>query len=340
MDLDGIAKLAQSCFASNPVIVLGSGASAAHQLPGMDALRDHLTANIVAEGAEEIASWNAVRQSLDAGEHLEQALIGKDLPVALTRKIVAGTWQCINIGDKALFQRAMTADEAFPLGSLLAALFRSSNKTVDIVTTNYDRVAEYACNSADLLFSAGFVPGYLQAREGVDPVCFSRAGKQMRAVRIWKVHGSLDWFERADGSTVAAPLFDLPNAALTPLIVTPGFNKFERTHDEPFRSAIQGADRALENAEAFLCAGFGFRDTHIEPKMLGRCRQKSLPVTVLARSLTDEARTFLRMKAGAKYLGIERNGTGSKIYVAEHPDGIDIADQDFWSLDGFQKLVI
>jgi hypothetical protein len=340
MDLAGIAKLALSCFASNPVIVLGSGASAAHKLPGMEALRDHLTASIVAESDEEIVSWNAVRQSLDAGKHLEQALIGKELPSSLTKKIVAGTWQCVNVGDKALFQRAMTAQEVFPLGTLLSALFRSSNRTVDIVTTNYDRVAEYASNSAGLLFSAGFAPGYVQAREGVDPVCFYRAGKQMRAVRIWKVHGSLDWFERADGSTVAAPLFELPDAALTPLIVTPGFNKFERTHDEPFRSAIQGADRALANAEAFLCAGFGFRDTHIVPKMLDRCRQKNLPVTVLARSLTDEAREFLRTKAGAKYLGIERNGTGSKIYVADHPDGIDIGGQDFWSLDGFQKLVI
>ncbi|KRE08892.1 hypothetical protein ASE61_04915 [Bosea sp. Root670] len=339
MDIDGIAKLAQSCFASSPVIVLGSGASAAHQLPGMNALRDHLTASIVADGAEEVAAWDAVRQSLDAGEHLEQALIGKVLPVALTRKIVAETWRCINIGDKAVFHRALTADEAFPVGTLLASLFRSSNKTVDIVTTNYDRVAEYACNSVDLLFSTGFIPGYLQSREGADPVHFSRAGKLMRAVRIWKVHGSLDWFERADGSTVAAPLFELPDGPLTPLIVTPGFNKFERTHDEPFRSAIQGADRALENAEAFLCVGFGFRDTHIEPKMLGRCRQKNLPVTVIARSLTDEARDFLQNKAGTKYLGIEMSGGGSKVYVEEHPDGININDQDFWSMAGFLKLV-
>ncbi|WP_413992413.1 SIR2 family protein [Labrys okinawensis] len=339
MDIDGIAKLAQTCFASNPVLVLGSGASAPHQLPGMDALKYHLMAVVAADGPEEETAWDQVRQAFEAGEHLEKALTGKVLPTRLTKKIVDETWRCINAADKAVFFRALCGTEVFPLATLLASLFRSSNKTVDIVTTNYDRIAEYACNSTDLLFSAGFIPGYIQLREGGDPVHFHRGGKQMRTVRIWKVHGSLDWFERADGSAISAPLFDLPDGPITPLIVTPGFNKFERTHDEPFRSAIQGADRSLENADAFLCVGFGFRDTHIEPKMLGRCRQKNLPVTVIARSLTDEALGFLRDKAGARYLGIEKSGTGSRVYVAEHPGGLFIADKDFWSMDGFIKLV-
>jgi len=49
-------------------------------------------------------------------------------------------------------------------------------------------------------------------------------------------------------------------------------SKFQRTHDEPFRSAIQGADLALEHAKGYVCVGFGFRDTHIEPKLVERCR--------------------------------------------------------------------
>ena len=55
-----------------------------------------------------------------------------------------------------------------------------------------------------------------------------------------------------------------------PLIVTRGVSKYERTHDEPFRSAIQGADAALDAASSFLCVGYGFRDHHIQPKIVER----------------------------------------------------------------------
>lgn len=339
MDIDGVAKLAQACFSIAPVVVLGSGASAPHGLPSMDVLKDYLLGNIATSSQEEEDAWLLVRTAFADGDHLEQALAGKALPSTLTKKIVASTWACINEQDRALFLKAVQLQERFALGTLLKALFRSSRNSIDIVTTNYDRVAEYACNSVELTHSAGFMPGYIQAREGAAPISFHRNGKQLRSVRIWKVHGSLDWFERSDGTIVAAPLFELPEKALTPLIVTPGFNKFERTHDEPFRSAIQGADHALEYAEGFLCVGFGFRDTHIEPKMLVRCREKAVPVAVIGRTLTDEAKAFLRNKAGQKYLGLEMTATGSRAYVADHPDGIEFPGQEFWSLDGFLKLV-
>ncbi len=210
-DTERIAKLAQACFASNPVIVLGSGASAAHGLPGMSALKDFLLLQLTTADSVEEDSWTLVRTALANGDHLEQALLGKTLPASLTRKIVRLTWECINTSDRKVFQRALLQQESFAVGSLLKSLFFSSNKSIDIVTTNYDRVAEYACGSVDLLHAVGFSPGYIQSREGSDQISYWRSGKQMRTARIWKVHGSLDWFQRVDGSTLSAPLFELPD---------------------------------------------------------------------------------------------------------------------------------
>jgi SIR2-like domain len=233
----------------------------------------------------------------------------------------------------------LAGTEIFPVSKLFQRLFQSSNTTINIVTTNYDRVAEYASDTAGLSHSTGFVPGYIQAREGTDRVTVYRGAKAARTVRIWKVHGSLDWFERRDGTTVSAPLFEVPPASLTPLIVSPGVSKFQRTHDEPFRSAIQGADRALEHAEGYVCVGFGFRDTHMEPKLVERCRQTNVPITVLARVLTDEAKVFLKLKAGTSYLAFEETTDGTRAYTHEHPSGIEIPYKDFWSLNGFLTLV-
>ena len=334
-----VARLAQKCFSSNPVVVLGSGASLPHGLPGMSELQAALVAGIHTGNPEEESAWQAVQDALNRGDHLEKALTDSTLPASLVIKIIQATWRCINLKDRDVYLRALAGTESFSVSKLFQRLFQSSNTTINIVTTNYDRVAEYASDSAGLAHSTGFVPGYIQTREGTDRVKLYRGAKAARTVRIWKVHGSLDWFEREDGTAVSAPLFEEPPAPLIPLIVSPGVSKFQRTHDEPFRSAIQGADLALEHAKGYVCVGFGFRDTHIEPKLVERCRQTNVPITVLAKVLTDEAKAFLKSKAGTSYLAFEEAADGTRAYTHEHPLGLEIPYKDFWSLDGFLTLV-
>lgn len=340
MTIEQISKLAQSCFQGNPIIVLGSGASMPHGLPSMPDLAAFLKASIKPKGDNEAQGWTSVLDSLEDGNHLEAALEGKDLPPSLLHKIICETWNCVNEKDAAVYFGMAHDPAAFPLGQILGKLFQSTNNTLHVVTTNYDRVIEYACNSAGLLFSTGFTPGYLQKWEATGGVGFTRGGNAARTVKIWKVHGSLDWFQMADDRVVGLPVFQLPDPSHLPLIVTPGLNKYEKTHQDPFRSTISGADTALRGASAFLTIGFGFRDQHIHPKIIERCREKNVPIVVLARTLTDEAKAFLADKAGQNYLGIEEEAGGSRAYSREHPDGFSIPDQDYWSAEGFMSLVI
>ncbi|MBV1864885.1 MAG: SIR2 family protein [Rhodobacteraceae bacterium] len=340
MNIEDISKRAQACFQGRPTIVLGSGASMPHDLPSMSALSDYLLANLqVAEGAEEDA-WLLVRTALAQGDHLEASLEGKDLPVTLLEKIVRCTWECINEKDFAVFSTTSSSNEAFPLGRLLNGVFTSTHDEVHVVTTNYDRVAEYACNSVGLLFQTGFAPGYVQKWESTGRVKFRHGTKSSRVVKIWKIHGSLDWFQNIDERIVGLPVFSLPGSEYTPLIVTPGLNKYEKTSEDPFRTTINGADNALRTASAFLCIGFGFRDKHIHPKIIERCREQNVPIVVLARTLTEEAKQFLKERAGNNYLGIECDGEGSRVYTAKTPDGVTLGESDLWSLDGFNKLTL
>ncbi len=310
-----------------------------HGLPSMSDLATFLKEHIKPSGDKEHAAWDAVLVDMDAGKHLEAALEGKNLPDTLLHKIVCATWNCVNKKDAEVFFGLARDPEAFPLGRILKALFQSTNVAVHVVTTNYDRVIEYACNSAGLIFNTGFTPGYLQTWEATGTAGFTIGGKPTRVVRIWKVHGSLDWFQAPDDTVVGLPVFQLPNETHLPLIVTPGLNKYEKTHQDPFRSTINGADAALRGATAFLTIGFGFRDQHIHPKIIQRCRE-NVPIVVLARSLTDEAKSFLNKSAGQNYLGIESgyNG-GSRAYTQQAPDGFEIPDQELWSSEGFIRLV-
>ncbi|MVA58522.1 MULTISPECIES: SIR2 family protein [Rhizobium/Agrobacterium group] len=339
MNLENIAKIAQTCFQNNPTIVLGSGSSMPHGLPSMGDLSKYLMSNIETNGEAEADAWLLVKTALTAGDHLEAALEGKNLPAGLLSQIVSLTWKCVNEKDLELYCNLTSDPAAYPLGTLIAGLFKSSNAIVNVVTTNYDRVVEFACNSAGLLFQTGFAPGYLQKWESTGGVSFQRGGKEARVVKIWKVHGSLDWFRTSDDRTIGLPVFTLPQNGIVPLIVTPGLNKYEKTYEDPFRTTINGADDALKRASAFLSVGFGFRDQHIHPKIIERCREKNVPIVVLARTLTEEAKSFLKEKAGTNYLGIERHDGGSRVYGPSCPGGEIVGEHDLWALHGFNKLV-
>lgn len=339
MKLDELAKQCQSCAQRTPVVVLGSGASIPHGIRGMGDLASFLHDNVFAEEGNEADSWALVKTALAKGNHLEAALENKQLPGSLVMKIVRCTWDFIGEDDYRLLKSTINAETVFPLRALFAGLFRSTNRNIHVVTTNYDRVAEYAADSGGYIHNTGFLPGYLRRAEGAEKLTFKQGTNLARTVTVWKVHGSLDWFADTSGGVISLPMTsELPDG-LMPLIVTPGVSKYQRTHDEPFRSAIQGADRVLSAATAFICIGYGFRDSHIHPKLITRCRVHDTPILVIARTLTPEAKEFLRNNSGRHYLALEDHESGTMVYNRENPDGVIVEGGKYWELSALNELI-
>ena len=338
--IEKIATIAQGCFQQHPVVILGSGASVVHGLRGMGDLTQYLMDNVDAVDGEETDAWLLIKTALVNGDGLEEALLKTAAPLSLVGKIVELTWQAIAADDLALMGRAVRGEERFSLSDLLRGMFKSTHMVTNIVTPNYDRVAEYASDISGYFHATGFAPGIIRTREGGDPISIRRGAHPARIVRIWKVHGSLDWFADSAGRVVSLPISEKLPETFDPLIVTPGVSKYERTHDEPFRSAIQGADGALDQAASFLCVGYGFRDRHIQPKIVDRCRQRNVPIVILARTLTDEAKAFLADSAGQAYMALERDGDGTRVFSPEYPNGVTIAKPDLWSFESFNKMVL
>lgn len=339
MTFEELAKQCQSCAQKNPTIVLGSGASIPHGIRGMGDLASWLRDSVQADEGPEADAWTLVRTALAAGDHLEAALENKTLPDSLVVKIVRSTWDFIAGDDYNLLKSAIKTETVFPLRSLFAGLFRSTNRNIHVITTNYDRVAEYAADSGGYIHNTGFLPGYLRRADGAGNLIFKQGRNQVRTVTVWKVHGSLDWFTDPNGGVMSLPMTsELPDG-LVPLIVTPGVSKYQRTHDEPFRSAIQGADRVLNAAGAFICVGYGFRDSHIHPKLMTRCRVHDTPILVAARTLTPEAKDFLLNNAGRHYLALENHENGTMVYNRENPGGVIVEDGKYWELSALNELI-
>jgi hypothetical protein len=330
-------KQAQDYHGKAPVIILGSGASAAHGMSGMWALAQHLVANTDLSNLSkiELEVWEKFCQLLKEDVDLESALHQVSASEELTARIVKSTWSLINSEDLNMFQESLQNTSAFPLSRLLGHMFRSSLTKINIITTNYDRLAEYACDQSKIHHYSGFTHGFF--RQLASPTEINSS----RRANIWKVHGSLDWFQSPLDDTVAlSNIQEVPENYL-PQIVTPGTQKYQKTHLEPFRSIINNADQAINEAGSYLCIGYGFNDEHIQPKLMAKCLRLKTPITIITRSLSESARKLILDGKAEHYLAIERGATDddSVVYSSLGSEPLNIA-RNIWSLEGYLSLII
>ncbi len=330
-------KQAQEYYSKAPTIIVGSGASAAYGMSGMWALGQHLIANTDLSGIsdKELDSWKVFCNLLDSGIDLETALHQVAISELLTARVVNSTWNLIYAEDIKVYWEALHSRSMFPLGRLLNHIFKSSLKTVNIVTTNYDRLIEYACEQERIHHYSGLTYGFFRQLSNPTELTFPRR------VNIWKVHGSLDWFQSPLKDIVGLSNIDkIPNG-YEPQIVTPGSQKYQRTHLEPFRTIINCADHALNSANSYLCVGYGFNDEHIQPKLMARCLRQDAPITIITRSLSDAAKKLLFTDKAPNYLAIERGANDDESIVHSSLDASPITvDKNIWSLSGYLSLIL
>lgn len=343
--LEIAVKDGQKCLRKSPVIVLGSGASIPEGLPSMKELADHLKGSIsngkLSNTDENL--WREFIAKLDDTKDLESALQAIELSEKLSNHIVVQTWDLISKADTRVFEKVLGNMNHLPLIKLYEHLFSSTNRTVSVVTTNYDRLAEYAADCASrsrCCHYTGFSYGYLRQQQQPNlRLHFKQGDQRARTVEIWKVHGCLDWFIGQDNqATAVVSARAIPNG-WRPAIVTPGIAKYKTTHFEPFRSIIAGADDALENATAYLCVGFGFNDTHIQPKLLERWKQGDAFLVILTKTLSENAKAMLDRANGKKFLALEEARSGGT-YMWSHRQQGEIGGVDLWKLSDFLEHTI
>ncbi|MGI9575809.1 SIR2 family protein [Alloalcanivorax xenomutans] len=330
-------KQAQDYYAKAPTIILGSGASAAHGMSGMGELADYLVAHMDVSNLStvDLDVWENFCGILADNVGLESALHKVSASEELTSRIVNATWNLINKEDLDVFQRSLQDNDMFPLSRLLEHMFKSSLKKINIVTTNYDRLSEYACEQRRIHYYNGFTHGFF--RQLAEPTEITSA----RRANIWKVHGSLDWFQSPLEDTVALSNILCIPENYQPQIVTPGAQKYQKTHLEPFRSIIQNADQAISQAGSYFCIGYGFNDEHIQPKLMAACVRQRKPITIIAYSLSDSVRNLVLDGKAENYLAIERGDKDDQsIVYSSKEDTPFTVDTNIWSLEGFLSLII
>ncbi len=321
-----------------PLIVLGSGASIPYGLPGMGRLGEYLKQNInfTAEQNEEQQQFESFKNKLDKTNNLEEALSNLNLSEQVTSSIVNKTWEMINQADIELFEQVITKNKTFSLTRLLEHYLNTSGEKATIVTTNYDRIAEYASNLANASVVNGFSYNYV----GKFSDNFNFKPRNTRQINLLKVHGSLDWFKQKDGNIIQLPLQKQLLTPLSPLIVTPGTSKYAETHYEPYRTIITESDKAINNATGFLCVGYGFNDSHVQTKIIEQIKKNKKPIIMITRNLTDSAREIINSGECDNYIFIESESeNNTKFYSSQFGEHI-IENSKYWSLDEYLTMIL
>jgi len=333
-----VATLAQKYVAKNPVLVLGTGATIPHGIPSMANLAVHLLDKIKVDVTDPDSKiWDKFKKILEDSKDLETALSKVILSQPLLTRVLGVTWSYINKKDLVLFRKLLNKPKVLSLSRLIRFLITKSPPTMSIVTTNYDRVAEYATNIAEAKFRTGFSHGYLQRFESNTAMSGSKVPDS--TVSIIKVHGSLDWFKDEMGDPLSVPLANKIPKGAKPLIVTPGISKHSETQLEPFRDVMGWADSAMINASSFLCIGYGFNDDHVQPKLTRRVTKNDIPIIVVTKSLSIAGRNLFLNGQCKNYLIIESDNNGTKAYYPDAPKGVLLPKMELWKLEEFNNMI-
>ncbi len=331
MEWSGCISLLQGYLANSPLIVLGSGASMPYGLPSMAGLAEQIKDSGIVKSDPNYTAFCTAMDSFG----LEGAIDEVNLLSETIKEIRRVVWKTVNDKDILYFDQHPIAPPK-ALTELIRKVLAPTPNRASIVTTNYDRLAEYAADGIGATTVTGFEGTLIKKLElPSNSVKVKRIRSRERVVDIWKVHGSLDWFQAEDGTIIAFPLArTIPNS-FQPLIIPPGKEKYSTTHDEPYRTVISEADDAFIQAGAYLCIGYGFNDEHIQPKLLAQISQGK-PIVILTKTMTMACKKHIVEAGISKYLIFEfADDAHTKVYS----NGWErVYEGQYWLLDNFMKI--
>lgn len=309
----------------------------------MVSLGQHLVTHIPASlSPEDTRLWEEIHPLIGT-DGLEAALLKHPPTASLEAAIVQCTGDFIAASEASIIAEVFNNTRTLRLTKLIPHLLKPSTG-IPIVTTNYDRLAELACEEAGLGVDTMFC-GHFTARLNPEESYWSfcrhvkLVGRNVRykfasKANVFKPHGSLDWYHREGNPVRYSGILPLPR-----LIITPGLNKYRSGYESPFDKHREKGNDAIDKAHRFLIIGYGFNDDHLETHLTPRIKSGAKTV-ILTRSLSSKARdiAIANKNVIAAEFHEESGAAGARFIF----DGAEkfYPGVDYWDLDGFVKGVL
>lgn len=318
MDLDIIKQTIQDFFQENTLTIIGSGLSSAEGIPGMSALSNKLRLEIppLLSDTSDVDIWNKISDDLSVGVGLEAALHNVNPSPFIEDSIRKITAKFIGQAEENVLCDIIRSSRTLRFSDYLCH-FNIRNNGLVVVTTNYDRLIEYACEYNNIRIDTLFVGRFLarfEPEQSKYSFCQSIVRKPggknavlfAPKVTVLKPHGCLSW-HMIDGEPYSIPNYPLEDC----LIITPGINKYKEGYSVPFDTHRTKANSEIDSAQRYIIIGYGFGDDHLETHLVQQLRNGK-PALILTYSLSPKAEDLVKTCRHITAICSD-NASGSKV---------------------------
>ena len=341
MNYEDLVIFVQRHFTDGLVLVIGSGLSAAEGIPGMVALGKYLN-----EGANSLTEvdavlWDSIKAELDVGEGLEAALLAHPPSDTLEVWIAERTCALLIPKEREVIGAVLRGERSLRLTTLLDKVLKPVDG-LPILTSNYDRLIEVACEMAGFHVDTTAVGHYAGTFDHAQSSMGSCRGIITRAkvtvldhfprAIVLKPHGSFDWYQ--SGSAARRCSLDLDAERL---MITPGINKYRAGYTSPFDKHRDLANDYIGCARRLLVVGYGFNDDHLETHLIKRI-QGGTPTLILNQYAGSKVKELAQESPCCVCLSKPTEGMG--VTMVTQGQQFERQGQDLWDLGTLTKELI
>lgn len=333
-------KQANLSRSNMPKLIVGTGLSVAYGVPGMAKLSKYLSRKISKVNDPDLKyMWDKHYPNIKK-EGLEAGLAGiESTEDRLVEIIKKNTAEYILDSEEKIFEKILLVDTGF---SKLLAYLRDtvgvSQKIIDIMTPNYDRIIEIVCDKLGIGVITGFtgsLHGNFKGNILKHPAEVYNC-KNHTWVRLFKPHGSINWINE-NGKEYLTNNYNILKKKTEYIdIVTPGSSKYKmslvnntlRFMREEFNELLTGRYHY-----SLIIYGYGFNDAHFNTVLYECFEHKN--ILILAREVKQDI--------------IDKALAGKNITIFYHKDSKDymihkgtqyIVDIPLWDINQFADVFL
>jgi hypothetical protein len=153
---------------------------------------------------------------------------------------------------------------------------------IEIFTTNYDLLMEEAFEDLSVPYFDGFVGAKMPFFDlrAVEDVLIPK-----HWTRLWKIHGSVNWYLNDQGSVYRSTCLGDTDA----YIIHPSHLKYDQSRKMPYLALIDRLNRFLRQSSAVLImSGYSFSDEHLNDAILNalKANPTAMVIALLYQTLT------------------------------------------------------
>lgn len=341
MNFEALVKFVQEHFTDGLVLIIGSGLSAAEGIPGMPALATYLKNESGILTGPDKSLWNGIMAAMDSGEGLEAALLKQPPSETLEVWISQKTCNLLIPEERKVMSAVLRGERILRLTTFLTKVLKPTTG-LPILTPNYDRLIEVACEMAGFHVDTTAIGHYAGEFDHARSCMGSCRGITSRTkvtlldhfprAIVLKPHGSFDWYKFGNDARRCSLELDAER-----LIITPGLNKYRAGYNSPFDKHRDLANDYIKKAMRLLIVGYGFNDDHLQTHLIKQINN-GIPTLILNRSVNAKVKMLAKESPCCVSLSKPKTFPGVAILTKAHQ--FEHLGHDMWDLDVLAKELL